>query len=140
MEVAPTSIQLQASLIIQEVAPPVVREDVAPSVQEAVEVLQEEAPVIEEVVEVVQERAPVVQEEALVVQDTVTSLTLPAPPTSTPLLTSSQDWAESDAREAFDALSSKLDNAKITLDEATEDLSEAKVHEEKLQSVGNAWN
>ncbi|KAG9450321.1 hypothetical protein H6P81_010286 [Aristolochia fimbriata] len=56
-----------------EVAPPVVREDVAPSVQEAVEVVQEEAPVIqeqapaiEEVVEVVQERAPVVQEASVI--------------------------------------------------------------------------
>ncbi|KAG9442344.1 hypothetical protein H6P81_018198 [Aristolochia fimbriata] len=94
-EVAPASIQLEASLI-QDAAPPVVREDVAPSVQEAVEVVQEEAPVIqeeapttEEVVEVVQERAPVVQE-APVVQDTVTSLTLPAPPASTPLVTPSQ--------------------------------------------------
>ncbi|KAG9446695.1 hypothetical protein H6P81_012823 [Aristolochia fimbriata] len=38
--------------------------------------------------------------------------------------------AESDAREALDALSSKLENAEITLDEASEDLSEAKADEE----------
>ncbi|KAG9450645.1 hypothetical protein H6P81_010610 [Aristolochia fimbriata] len=42
----------------------------------------------------------------------------------------SRDWAESDAREALDVLSSKLENAEITLDEAAEDLSEAKADEE----------
>ncbi|KAG9442228.1 hypothetical protein H6P81_018082 [Aristolochia fimbriata] len=42
----------------------------------------------------------------------------------------SRDWAKSDARETLDALSSKLENAKITLDEAAEDLSEAKADEE----------
>ncbi|KAG9450402.1 hypothetical protein H6P81_010367 [Aristolochia fimbriata] len=42
----------------------------------------------------------------------------------------SRDWAESDAREALHALSSKLENAEITLGEAIEELSEAKVDEE----------
>ncbi|KAG9450152.1 hypothetical protein H6P81_010117 [Aristolochia fimbriata] len=41
-----------------------------------------------------------------------------------------RDWAESDAWEALEALSSKLENAEITLDEAAEELSEAKVDEE----------
>ncbi|KAG9458425.1 hypothetical protein H6P81_002933 [Aristolochia fimbriata] len=59
----------------------------------------------------------------------------------------SRDWSESDARDALDALSSKLENAEITLGEAAEELSEAKVDEEdarerlklgreKLQSDG----
>ncbi|KAG9458054.1 hypothetical protein H6P81_002562 [Aristolochia fimbriata] len=42
----------------------------------------------------------------------------------------SKDLTESEAREALDVLSSKLDNAKVTLDETAEDLSQAKLDEE----------
>ncbi|KAG9442015.1 hypothetical protein H6P81_017869 [Aristolochia fimbriata] len=42
----------------------------------------------------------------------------------------SKDSTKSEAREALDMLSFKLDNAEITLDESTEDLSQAKLDEE----------
>ncbi|KAG9442265.1 hypothetical protein H6P81_018119 [Aristolochia fimbriata] len=42
----------------------------------------------------------------------------------------SKDSAESKAREALDVLSCKLDNAKVTLDKAAEDLSQAKLDQE----------
>ncbi|KAG9442395.1 hypothetical protein H6P81_018249 [Aristolochia fimbriata] len=41
-----------------------------------------------------------------------------------------RDSVESKAREALDMLSSKLENAKITLDEVFEDLSQAKLDQE----------
>ncbi|KAG9441994.1 hypothetical protein H6P81_017848 [Aristolochia fimbriata] len=75
--------------VVREEAPAI--EAPVPAIEEMVEIIQEEVPTVavEEVVEVVQEEVPAV-EEASIVQDTVTSLTLPAPPASTSLATPSQ--------------------------------------------------
>ncbi|KAG9450146.1 hypothetical protein H6P81_010111 [Aristolochia fimbriata] len=114
--------EIPAAVAVEEVA------EVIPTVEEVAEVI----PVVEEVAEVipaveeVAEVIPAVEEVAEVVPAVEVIESLAGEKASR----TSRDWAESDAREALVALSSKLENAEITVDEAAEDLSVAKVDEE----------